>query len=153
MAGVHINYTNPDGSFKPGVAYTQPLRNFNASINSQEDFVSFGYYDGSNKLIPIPCYKTNRVTIDGERVYYPAMSLADAKAFKALRNKSFLTRADKSLMVRVSEALDKCAVSYGLSAGSIPLNRLSDYYEHFERSGGGEDRIPLIRAVSTGSNT
>lgn len=85
MAGVYVNDSSLGNPYKYGEAFGQPLKNFNANINSQEDFIFCGAFDGPNRLIPVPCYKTDRVTIDGERVYYPAMSLSDAKAFKALK--------------------------------------------------------------------
>ncbi len=133
MSGVYINARILDfnHNYNCLVSTYQPLKNFN--VNSQEKFIFYCAKDG-DRLLPIPCYKTNRVTADGERVYYPAMSLHDVKAFKSLRNKPFLTREDKAIMARVSEALDKCAESYGLSSGSIPINRLSDYYEHYEHN-------------------
>lgn len=152
MAGVYINTSNFRSLYDNGVSISYPLKNFNTNINSQERFVFYGAEDG-NAMFPIPCYKTTRVTIDGERVYYPAMTIKDAKAFKALRNKPFLTREDKSLMAKVSQALDKCAESYGLSAGSILINRLSDFYEYYEKSGGAQEGIAYLKSVNAGSNT
>lgn len=159
MAGVYVNSSSLNlnrscdaansYSTYDSVAYSQSLKNFR--VNSQEDFVFFGAEDGG-KLIPIPCYKTNKVTIDGARVYYPAMSLADAKAFKALRNKSFLTREDKTVLSRVNEALDRCAESYGLSAGSIPIQRLSDYYAHFEQTDQSQMGLNHLKKVNPGVN-